>query len=181
MQSGRVHDYRRVMAPFPLGWATLPANRSSQPCLPSSCRRWRSCPGILAPGLHSAQSLFTDAAGLRRTVGDGAFFGGLNGTAPAGDSPWARLGVAPATWTAERYAATAPLATEDERRQVQQPLIASHFSSFSLNTDWLPLDDGLAVIASHAMSLGYDGVVLLLDELVLWLTLIITERQAAGP
>jgi len=152
LQSGRVHDYRRFMAHFPLGWATLPGNRSSQPCLPSSCRRWRSrtrnpCPRVL----HSAQGLFTDAAGLRRTVGDGAFFGGLNGTAPAGDSPWARLGVAPAIWTAERYAnATAPLATEDERREVQQPLIASHFSSFSRNTDWLSLDHGLAVIASHA-------------------------------
>jgi len=135
-------------------------------------------PESLPPVLHSAQGLFTDAAGMRRTVGDEAFFGGLNGTGPAGDSPWARLGVAPAAWTAERYdAATGPVATEDERRQVQQALIASHFSSFSRNTDWLPLDDGLAVIAGHARSLGYDGVVLLLDELVLWLTFIITERQ----
>ena len=64
---------------------------------------------------------------------------------------------------------------------MRQPLIASHFSSSSRNTDWLTLDDGLSVIASHARSLGYDGVVLLLDELVLWLTFIITEGQAAEP
>jgi len=134
-------------------------------------------PESLPPVLHSAQGLFTDAAwppAHRRRRG---VLGGLNGTAPAGDSPWARLGVAPATWTAERYdAATAPLATEDGRRQVRQPLIASHFSSFSRNTDWLPFDQGLAVIARHARSLGYKGV-LLLDELVLWLTFVITERQ----
>jgi hypothetical protein len=155
LQSGRVHDYRHVVAPFPLGVGDAPRIGRVSPVCPVSVADGGAAPGILAPVLHSAQGLFTDAAGLPRTVGDGAFFGGLNGTAPAGDSPWARLGVAPATGTAERYdAATAPLATEDERRQVQQPLIASHFSSFSRNTDWLPLDDGLAVIASHARSLG---------------------------
>jgi hypothetical protein len=40
-------------------------------------------PEALPPVLHSAQGLFEDAAGMRRTVGDEAFFGGLNGTAPA--------------------------------------------------------------------------------------------------
>ena len=59
---------------------------------------------------------------------------------------------------------------------MQQALIAAHFSSFSRNTDWLPLDDGLAVIASHARSLGYDGVVLLLDELVLWLAFSVQDK-----
>ena len=31
------------------------------------------------------------------------------------------------------------------------------------------LDDGLSIISRHAQSLGYDGVVLFLDELILWL------------
>ncbi|MEV7603325.1 PglY protein [Kitasatospora sp. NPDC089797] len=34
---------------------------------------------------------------------------------------------------------------------------------------FLPLENGLSVISRHAQSLGYDGVVLFLDELVLWL------------
>ena len=34
---------------------------------------------------------------------------------------------------------------------------------------FVPLDQGLAAISSHAKVLGYDGVVLFLDELVLWL------------
>lgn len=36
-------------------------------------------PESLPPVLHSVQGLFTDAASLRRTIGDGAFFGGQNG------------------------------------------------------------------------------------------------------
>jgi len=135
-------------------------------------------PDELPPVLHSSQGLFDNAAALRRTLGDDAFFAGLNGSAPSGSSPWARLGVSPAAWTAERYdQVTGPLASADERRQVHQALLATHFPSFSRNTDWLSLDDGLSVIATHARSLGYHGVVLMLDELVLWLTFIITERQ----
>jgi hypothetical protein len=135
-------------------------------------------PDNLPPVLHSAQGLFDDAAALRRTLGDDAFLAGLNATAPGSGSLWGRLGVGSADWTAQRYnAATAPTAARDERRQVQQALMSSHFTSFSRNTDWLSLDEGLSVIAEHARSLGYDGVVLLLDELMLWLTFIISERE----
>jgi hypothetical protein len=34
---------------------------------------------------------------------------------------------------------------------------------------FVPLDEGLAVMARHAQSLGYDTLVLFLDELILWL------------
>jgi len=34
---------------------------------------------------------------------------------------------------------------------------------------YLDLDKGLAVISQHAQSLGYDAVILFLDELILWL------------
>lgn len=137
-------------------------------------------PDVLPPVLHSAQGLFEDAANLRRTMGDEEFFRGLNDTVPGGDSPWGRLGVPTTTlgWTPQRFdEATAPTASLADRRQAQQALINSHFTSFTRNTDWLSLDEGLAVIAEHARSLGYGGVVLLLDELMLWLTFIITERQ----
>ncbi len=137
-------------------------------------------PDTLPPVLHSAQGLFEDAGKLRRTMGDEDFFRGLNSIAPGADSPWGRLGVTSAatTWTAERYdRATWPTADLADRRQVQQALVNSHFTSFTRNTDWLSLDEGLEVIAEHARSLGYDGVVLLLDELMLWLTFIISERD----
>src|SRR5690606_8578730 len=34
---------------------------------------------------------------------------------------------------------------------------------------FIPLENGLKVVSRHAQSLGYDGVVLFLDELILWL------------
>lgn len=34
---------------------------------------------------------------------------------------------------------------------------------------FVPLENGLSVISRHAKSLGYDGIVLFLDELILWL------------
>lgn len=137
-------------------------------------------PDALPPVLHSAGGLFADADHRRAEVGDDKFFAALNGTdggQPTGSVNWAALGQSTSTWSAESYtAATSPGAAPAERARLQQALIASYFTSYSRNTDWLPLEDGLAVIADHAKSLGYDGVVLLLDELVLWLTFLITER-----
>lgn len=135
-------------------------------------------PDKLPPVLHSAQGLFADAARLRLQLGDERFFAGLDATTPRQGSTWSMLGVGPSRWAAERYdAATGPAADPVLQGQVKQALIAAHFSSFSRNSDWLSLEEGLAVIAAHAKSLGYQGVVLLLDELVLWLTFLITERK----
>ncbi|MDG3016742.1 DUF6079 family protein [Speluncibacter jeojiensis] len=139
-------------------------------------------PDTLPPVLHSAGGLFADADNRRAEVGDDKFFAALNSTGSAaastGTVDWAALGTAAGTWTADSYAAaTAPGAAPANRARLQQALIASYFTSYSRNTDWLSLEDGLAVIADHAKSLGYDGVVLMLDELVLWLTFLITERE----
>ncbi|WP_433890500.1 PglY protein [Streptomyces sp. CA-111067] len=41
---------------------------------------------------------------------------------------------------------------------------------------FLPLENGLAVISRHARSLGYDGLVLFLDELILWLQAHLSEK-----
>lgn len=138
-------------------------------------------PNALPPVLHSAGGLFADADNRRAEVGEAKFFAALNGVDGgqlSGAVNWAALGQSTGTWSAESYsAATAPGADPAERSRLQQALIASYFTSYSRNTDWLPLEDGLAVIADHAKSLGYDGVVLMLDELVLWLTFLITERD----
>ncbi|MEW2352973.1 hypothetical protein [Spirillospora sp. NPDC029432] len=42
---------------------------------------------------------------------------------------------------------------------------------------FVSLDAGLSVIAEHAKSLGYDGLVLFLDELVLWLATLIHDQK----
>jgi hypothetical protein len=39
----------------------------------------------------------------------------------------------------------------------------------------VPLDQGLSIISRHAQGLGYDAVVLFLDELILWLASHVAE------
>ena len=43
--------------------------------------------------------------------------------------------------------------------------------------DYIDLDRGLVVISEHAKSLGYDAVVLFLDELVLWLAFSVRDNE----
>ncbi|MBF6346442.1 phage resistance protein [Nocardia cyriacigeorgica] len=138
-------------------------------------------PDVLPPVLHSAGGLFSDADNRRLEVGDEKFFAALNATgAPQASTTvnWKALGQTQPAWTPDTYAAaTAPDAPPAERARLQRALVSTYFTSYSRNTDWLSLEDGLAVIADHAKSLKYDGVVLMLDELVLWLTFLITERE----
>lgn len=42
---------------------------------------------------------------------------------------------------------------------------------------FVSLDAGLSVIAEHAKSLGYDGLILFLDELILWLATLIHDQK----
>ena len=38
------------------------------------------------------------------------------------------------------------------------------------NTDeFVDLDDGLAIMSAHAKEIGFDALILFLDELILWL------------
>lgn len=137
-------------------------------------------PDTEPPVLHAAGGLFDDAANRRAEVGDDKFFAALNGSSSSSGATvdWGLANVSVGNWNAESYAeASAADADPEQRSRLQQALIATYFTSYSRNTDWLPLEDGLDVIAAHAKTLGYDGVVLLLDELMLWLSFIITERE----
>ncbi|WP_168702342.1 DUF6079 family protein [Gordonia paraffinivorans] len=137
-------------------------------------------PETTPPVLHSAGGLFVDADNRRAAEGDEKFFATLNGSSTSTGTTvdWSKANVSVGEWNPSTYAAaTAPDAEPELRSRLQQALISTYFTSYSRNTDWLPLEDGLAVIASHAKSLGYEGVVLLLDELMLWLSFIISERE----
>ena len=53
-------------------------------------------------------------------------------------------------------------------------LIGKFFGSYDTQAGahgeaFLSLDKGLSVLSKHAAGLGYDGLILFLDELVLWL------------
>ena len=128
-------------------------------------------PEAPVPGVFLAEKLFADAEGLRQSLGDEAFLAKIN--QGRGDSAWGALDEG---WTAESYAQAlqAPPRSETRSRLVGD-LLESYFSSYgdvAASGDreaFLPLDDGLSVLSRHASDLGYDAVVLFLDELILWL------------
>ncbi|MEY9213492.1 phage resistance protein [Thermobifida halotolerans] len=145
----------------------------------------RAHPDAPVPPVYRADGLLADARALRATLGDEKFIADLpaTGSSPAssqwGGTRWA----AAAKWTPEQLDAAfaVPAGTTDrERAKLRSGLISallsSHFSRYAdvVHGDreaFVTLDEGLSVISRHAREqLGYDAVVLLLDELILRFT-----------
>ena len=71
-------------------------------------------------------------------------------------------------------AAVAAPPGDKERTRLVGDLIGAFFRSYhnvaaGQDEAYLDLDKGLAVISQHAQALGYDALILFLDELILWL------------
>ncbi|MGH7086474.1 MAG: hypothetical protein ACREFN_15945, partial [Acetobacteraceae bacterium] len=129
-------------------------------------------PDAPTPGFYLGEKLFEDARSLRRTMGDAAFFTALNEGGAAGEEGWGELGAA---WDAGSFDSAALESPEDEERQrLVGDLISVFFRGYAdvaqaKGEAFVDLDTGLAIMSHHANRLGYDAVVLFLDELVLWL------------
>jgi hypothetical protein len=110
--------------------------------------------------------LMENARALRASMGDEQFLAGL-----PEDDDWGAADWTPATLDA---AMSAPHG-DSERQRLVSDLLATHLAAYrqavSGDADaFVPLDEGLAIISRHAKEvLGYDALILLLDELVLWL------------
>ena len=128
-------------------------------------------PEAPTPGFYLGERLFEDARKLRTTLGDAAFFAKLNEGADDGDG-WGDLGAA---WDADAFEAAMLEPPEGEERQrLVGDLIARYFTSYAdvasaRGEAFVDLDTGLAIMSHHSQRLGYDAVVLFLDELILWL------------
>ena len=129
------------------------------------------------PAVYVDGGLFDDARRLRERMGDESFFGGLNGGAQKAASGWGKRATAIA-WDAESFdAAAASAYVGEEDRDASSPrarlfsdLVRTFFSAWTTQRSrFVELDTGLGVVSRHAKGLGYDGVVLYLDELILWL------------
>ncbi|MER7197444.1 PglY protein [Streptomyces sp. CB01635] len=81
----------------------------------------------------------------------------------------------PLDWsTAELDAAFEAKAGDPERDRLVSALVSGPMAAYAQaargdKDSFIPLENGLKVISQHARSLHYDGVVLFLDELILWL------------
>lgn len=129
-------------------------------------------PDAPIPGFYQAEGLFRDAAGLRSQLGDTTFFARLNdgSQSEGGAGGWGQL----ERWDAASFeAAMLEPPAGPERVRLVGDLINTFFTAYrgraGTQESFVSFDEGLAIMSSHAASLGYDGVILFLDELVLWL------------
>lgn len=123
-------------------------------------------PDVPPPVLHQSDAVLADAASLRQAMGDESFFATLN----AGSTESSGWGKRSAAWTAETFDAgsTAPVG-DPARDRLVNAVIGTLITSVKRGGEWLETATGLRAMTEHARGLGYDGVVLFLDELVLWL------------
>jgi hypothetical protein len=130
-------------------------------------------PEAPVPGFYLAEGLFKDAGELRARMGDDPFFAQLNkGVGGAGSgSGWGDLD---SGWDAGSFeAALLEPPNGEMRSRLVGDLITQYFSAYrsiaGSGESFVSLDDGLSIMSRHARALGYDAVILFLDELVLWL------------
>ena len=125
-------------------------------------------PEAPTPGVFAAEKIFADARSAREVMGDETFFRQLNRRHGAnGDGDWGALD---AGWDATgfEHALMAPVGSEERARLVGD-LVENFFTAYRGAGEFVSLDEGLSIMSRHAKELGYDAVVLFLDELVLWL------------
>jgi hypothetical protein len=122
------------------------------------------------PAVYVADGILEDARDKRRDLGDEVFFRVLSEGEVADE--WGEYG---AGWDAARFDAAmdAPPGSS-ERDQLVGALLRTHYRALpgqaqATAEGFVPFDAGLDAISRHAKGLGYDAVILFLDELVLWL------------
>ncbi|MET8974388.1 phage resistance protein [Streptomyces sp. NPDC004539] len=148
-------------------------------------------PEASTPQVYRTDSLFADIQALRERMGDDQFIEGLAGAASDeadavegdewGDSfAWtpALLETALAAEELDGGEVNLNLVNPTTPAELRAKLVhdasSTWFPGFAKNAaedehGFISLDAGLAVIAEHAKSLKYDGLILFLDELILWL------------
>jgi len=129
----------------------------------------KNYPDAPYPPLFTSDLLLENAAQLRSGVGDEKFFAKLNTakSGAGGGGGWGSLG---AKWTAATFDQACKAAPTDEsRRRLVSALVETHFPAMRSTTEFVSIDDGLSIMSAHAKMLGFDALILFLDELILWL------------
>ncbi|MEU9867390.1 DUF6079 family protein [Actinomadura sp. NPDC048021] len=153
-------------------------------------------PDAPVPQVYKTDALFDDIRGLRVTMGDDAVIRGLGASDDGedGEDDWGES----FAWTPELLdqALTSeesheegvaldllnPSTPAELRAKLVQDASTHLLPGFARKAaedehGFISLDAGLSVIAEHAKALGYDGLILFLDELVLWLATLIHDSR----
>lgn len=121
-------------------------------------------PEAPVPALFGDDKLFAMAAEQMTELGEAKFFAPLNEGA---DSRWGKKAV---TWDRVRFDAAASSTDPAVRAELFSALVKKRYKGWETTSQaFIDLDAGLGTLSRHAQSLGYDGVILFLDELILWL------------
>ena len=149
----------------------------------------RKHPDQPVPPVYMSAAIIAQAEAERANYGDEAFFKRLNPGQGGGGSGsgWGEL---EAAWDAASFdtAAAAPPDSEPHLRLVStllKTIATSHAEVIShRGGNFVRFDKGLSIISQHAAGMGYDTLILFLDELILWLAmnsadLGFVNRQAA--
>ncbi len=145
------------------------------------------------PAVYRADSLLDDARGQREFFGDDVEFvrwltheTGAAASAPGVPddlTPLGSDGGAVGGWTTSALDEAFSAQAGDPRRDALiSALLSGPNASYARGATgdaaaFLPLENGLAAITRHAKSLGYDGLILFLDELILWLQSNMANQQ----
>ncbi|MFE9169008.1 phage resistance protein [Streptomyces kebangsaanensis] len=150
-------------------------------------------PDAPTPQVYRTDSLFADIRAMRANMGDEAVIRGLGVTDDEEDEwgegfAWTPALLDAALAAEENHEAGVPLnlrspSTPAElRAKLVSDASTNLLPGFAKNAaedehGFISLDAGLSVIAEHAKSLGYDGLILFMDELILWLATLIHDQK----
>ncbi|GGW51456.1 BREX-2 system ATPase PglY [Streptomyces xantholiticus] len=156
-------------------------------------------PDAPTPQVYRTDALFDNIRSMRSRMGDQAVIGGLasadggDGTADEEDEWGEAFG-----WTTQLLDTAlaaeevheggqalnlvSPSTPAELRARLVQDASTHLLPGFAKNAaedehGFVSLDAGLSVIAEHAKSLGYDGLILFMDELILWLATLIHDQK----
>ncbi|GAA0632041.1 hypothetical protein GCM10009535_04600 [Streptomyces thermocarboxydovorans] len=140
-------------------------------------------PEAPTPTVFRSDALLADARRLREQLGDDAFVRLLPADSGGGDDDGELKVIgAGGSWTSGELDDAFAAPADDRRRErlvaglLSGPMRSYAESAHGDAAKYVPLETGLAVMSRHARTLGYDGVVLFLDELVLWLQANMRDR-----
>jgi hypothetical protein len=142
-------------------------------------------PDAPVPGFYMSERLFNDAQTMRASLGDEAFFKGLNAApgrdiAQSADAGWGEID---AGWDAFSFDAVIHQQSNlDDKDRLVSDLVGTFYTSMAdvANSEeggYVEFDDGLRIMAEHSKSLGYDSIILFLDELILWLASHMSDQK----
>ncbi|MGW1615618.1 BREX-2 system ATPase PglY [Streptomyces sp. NPDC002285] len=156
-------------------------------------------PEAPTPQVYRTDALFEDIRAMRSRLGDQAVIGGLtsadggDGSADEEDEWGEAFGWTPRLLDTALAAEevheggqalnlVSPSTPAELRARLVQDASTHLLPGFAKNAaedehGFVSLDAGLSVIAEHAKSLGYDGLILFMDELILWLATLIHDQK----